>query len=153
MSTIDHINIVVRDLDANVRFYRDVLGFKVTMEALLEGEWIEAIVGLRGVRANCVYLQPASGPRIELLCYENPHGAEVVGQGLANTLGMRHMAFLVPDIEAEYLRLKSHGVVFLSPPVTVPLVSVKNLTGRKRLCYFHAPEGVLLEICDYTPEG
>lgn len=151
MTHIDHINIVVRDLEACVRFYRDVLGFQITMEAVLEGDWIDAVVGLKGVRAQCVYLQPESGPRIELLCYEKPVGALVPEQHLANTQGLRHIAFRVGDIVAEYERLRGLGVMFLGPPVTVPLVSVKNLQGRKRLCYFHDPEGVLLEICDYEP--
>ncbi|MDX1971489.1 MAG: VOC family protein [Candidatus Sumerlaeia bacterium] len=149
---IDHINIVVRDLEKNVEFYRDVLGFRVTMEALLEGEWIDAVVGLKGVRARCVYLQPENGPRLELLQYESPVGVEVPRQGAANTQGYRHVAFLVDDIEVEYERLCARGVKFLGPPVTVPLQSVKTLTGRKRLCYFHGPEDVLLEICDYRKE-
>ncbi|MGF1571834.1 MAG: VOC family protein [Sumerlaeia bacterium] len=151
MTFVDHINIVVKDLDANVKFYRDVLGFRITMEAVLEGEWIDAVVGLKGVKANCVYLQPTDGPRIELLCYEKPGGSSVENQHLANTQGLRHIAFRVDDIEAEYARLNALGVEFIGPPVTVPLVSVKNLQGRKRLCYFYAPEGVLLEICDYEP--
>src|SRR5437868_11203803 len=53
---VDHINIVVTDLERSVRFYTEVLGFKKTKEAYLEGEWIERIVGLRGVKARAVFI-------------------------------------------------------------------------------------------------
>ncbi|HKQ32343.1 MAG TPA: VOC family protein, partial [Thermodesulfobacteriota bacterium] len=43
---IDHINIVVSDLEKSVRFYTELLGFIESKRAHLEGDWIESIVGL-----------------------------------------------------------------------------------------------------------
>lgn len=146
---IDHINIVVQNLEKNVQFYGEVLGFKETMRATLEGEWIQNIVGLKNVHAECVYMQPEDGPRIELLQYVSPDGTVPENNGLANTIGLRHIAFRVEDIEAEYKRLTEQGVKFIGPPVDVPLKTVTHVAGRKRLCYFHGPEDVLLEICSY----
>ena len=37
---IDHINIVVADLERSVAFYTEVLGFWKTQEVFMEGEWI-----------------------------------------------------------------------------------------------------------------
>ena len=53
---IDHINIVVSDLERSVRFYTELLGFKESKRAHLEGEWIESIVGLKGVVADVVFI-------------------------------------------------------------------------------------------------
>lgn len=146
---VDHINLVVKDLERNVAFYRDILGFEVTMRALLRGEWIETIAGLPGVVADCVYLQPPGpGPRIELLQYQSPLSPDPARQ-TPNTLGLRHVAFRVDDLDAAYNRLKSLGVEFVSPPVAVPEEVVRHGSGRKRLCYFHDPEGNILELAEF----
>ena len=47
---IDHINIVVADLARSVAFYTEVLGFRKTADVVMEGDWIEAIIGLKGVK-------------------------------------------------------------------------------------------------------
>ena len=63
---VDHINIVVTNLERAVRFYTEVLGFRKTKEAYLEGGWIDLIVGLSGVRGHVAYVvAPAGEPRIE----------------------------------------------------------------------------------------
>ncbi len=147
---IDHVNIVVSDLERSVRFYTQLLGFQETKRAQLTGDWIEAIAGLAGVVADCVYLDlPGTGPRVELLCYQEPIGANLPQTACANTVGLRHMAFRVDDIEALHARLEAAGVTFIGPPTAVPGDQVKHAEGQKRLCYFHDPDGVLLELAEY----
>ena len=41
ISSIDHVNIVVRELAPMVAFYRDVLGMRVTKEVHIEGSWVD----------------------------------------------------------------------------------------------------------------
>jgi len=147
---IDHVNIVVSDLERSVRFYVDVLGFEETRRAHLEGVWIESVVGLRGVRADVVYVQPrGGGPRIELIQYASPSGAVIPECGLANTIGLRHIAFRVRDMATACARIEAAGVKFLGAPVTVPSDVVRHDAGEKRLCYFRDPDGVLLELAEY----
>ena len=147
---IDHVNIVVKDLEASVAFYRDVLGLRETMRARLEGDWIEQVTGVAGVVAECVYLELATGTRLELLAFEQPaNGAPDPLAGHPPHPGMRHIAFRVEDIHAVYTDLKARGVEFVGPPVAVPTAIHRHHSGRKWLCYFHGPEGVLLEICEF----
>ena len=147
---IDHINIVVSDLERSVRFYTELLGFIESKRAHLEGQWIESIVGLKGVVADVAFiLAPAGEPRIELLCYKMPTGEAVPANSLANTVGLRHIAFRVDDIHAAAERLKNAGVKLLGNPVVVPETVVTHDAGHKMLCYFHDPDGVLLEITEY----
>src|SRR3954469_7822084 len=108
---VDHINIVVTDLARSVRFYTEVLGFMRTKDAYLEGEWIEKIVGLRGVKANVTYVvAPAGEPRLQLLCYDVPKGANFPPNSQANTVGLRHIALRVDDIEAAVGKLRACGM-------------------------------------------
>ena len=147
---IDHLNIVVSDLERSVKFYTEVLGFKKTNSAHLEGEWIESIVGIRDVIADVVFIvAPAGEPRIELLCYKSPTGESIAANSFANTVGLRHIALRVEDIQSSAKKLKDAGVKLLSEPVTVPTSVVTHDAGHKMLCYFHDPDGVLLEITEY----
>jgi catechol 2,3-dioxygenase-like lactoylglutathione lyase family enzyme len=147
---IDHINMVVSDLERSVRFYTGLLGFNESKRAHLEGEWIESIVGLKGVVADVAFIvAPAGEPRIELLCYKTPKGEAVPANSLANTIGIRHIAFRVDDIYAIVGKLQNAGVELLGEPVVVPETVVTHDAGHKTLCYFHDPDGVLLEITEY----
>lgn len=147
---IDHINFVVSDLERSVRFYTELLGFIESKRAHLEGEWIESIVGLKGVIADVAFIiAPAGEPRIELLCYKTPKGDALPANSLANTIGIRHLALRVDDIHETAERLKGAGVRLLGEPVVVPETVVTHDAGHKMLCYFHDPDGVLLEITEY----
>ena len=147
---IDHINIVVSDLEKSVGFYTELLGFRESKRAHLEGDWIESIVGLKGVVADVAFIvAPAGEPRIELLCYKTPTGEAVPANSFANTVGLRHIAFRVDDIHAAADRLRNAGVRLLGDPVVVPETVVTHDAGHKMLCYFHDPNGVLLEITEY----
>lgn len=147
---IDHINFVVSDLEKSVKFYTELLGFRESKRAHLEGDWIEAIVGLKGVVADVAFIiAPAGEPRIELLCYKTPKGESIPVNSLANTVGIRHIAFRVDDLYATVEKLRSAGVKLLSEPVVVPETVVTHDAGHKMLCYFHDPDGILLEITEY----
>lgn len=147
---IDHLNIVVSDLERSVKFYTKVLGFEQTNSAHLEGDWVESIVGLKGVSADVAFIvAPTGEPRIELLCYKSPTGESIPENSLANTVGLRHIALRVDDIHSSAQKLKDAGVNLLSEPVTVPTSVINHDAGHKMLCYFYDPDGVLLEITEY----
>lgn len=147
---VDHINMVVSDLERSVQFYTGLLGFKEVRRAHLEGEWIESIVGLKGVSADVVFVVASAGePRLELLYYESPQGETNPANSLANTPGLRHIALRVKNIHAAAKRLKEAGVKVISEPVAVPASSISHDAGRKILCYFLDPDGVLLELSEY----
>ncbi len=147
---VDHINIVVTNLERAVRFYTEVLGFRKTKEAYLEGGWIDLIVGLSGVRGHVAYVvAPAGEPRIELLCYEAPKGEVLSVNSQANTVGLRHIALRVDNMAEAVARLRTAGVTLFSEPVRVPSGVVQHDAGEKTLVYFLDPDGVVLELTEY----
>ena len=149
---IDHLNIVVANLERSLRFYTELLGFTPTKEAWLEGEWIERIVGLKGVKARAVFIVPPGGePRIELLHYVAPAGVSPPENSRSNTLGLRHFALRVDDIDAVVPKLRAAGVEVWGEPVRVPGGVVQFDTGSKRLVYLLDPDGVIVELAEYRP--
>jgi len=150
IQVINHVNIVVTDLDRSERFYVDVLGFRATRRGHLEGAWIEAVSGLRGVRADVTFLEPpGGGPRIELIAYASPQGEAPAANSAPNTVGLRHLAFTVDDMDAAVARLEAAGVPLVGGPMEVPAGVVRHAEGRKRLRYFLDPDDVLLELAEY----
>jgi len=147
--TLDHLNVVVQDMERSVAFYGGVLGLEKTFDVVLEGEWIETVAGLKNLRARCVFFGFGGGARLELLQYLSPQIAPLAETSAPNLPGVRHFAFVVEDIDAWAQKLEAAGVSFVSPPVEVPF----PVNGqRKRLCYFHDPDGTLLEIAQYDEE-
>ena len=143
---IDHINIVVNDLNKVKEFFLS-LGFAQEDESTLEGDWISETVGLEDVVARYVKLTlPGDHVSIELLQFDHPHITEIPSPGLANTQGYRHVAFRVADIEKTVSFLKDRGIS--------PLSSIQEYTKlSKKLVYFRGPEGILLELAQYPESG
>lgn len=142
---IDHVNIVVTDLEEAIAFF-SLFGFRVTHEGDLSGPWISEITGLEEVRAHYAALQiPGSKISVELIAYDAPQSLPGEHIGAANAVGFRHLAFEVAGIEDEVQRLKASGVRFLSD------VRVYPETGKK-LVYLSGPDNILLELAEY-PES
>ena len=146
---IDHVNLVVGDLDAMIAFYRDVLGLRLTKQATIRGGWIDVVTGLEQVAAEVAFLEFPDGPGIELLRYQSPAGASPAGLGEPNTRGFRHIAFRVGDIDRMAAAIRAAGVPLVSEVQRVPAAQVDYADVQKRLVYFRDPEGNLLELCEY----
>ena len=56
---IDHLNIVVDDMQRMVDFYTKVLGMRATKQAVIAGPWIQDVTGLSSVEAEVVFLETA----------------------------------------------------------------------------------------------
>ena len=151
LEQIAHVNFVVEDMEAMTAFYCDLLGLKVTKEVTISGDWVERVVGLKGVEGWVRYLDLPNGPRVELIKYRSPEGTRPADLDKPNTHGLRHLAFRVEDIDAIGARLAERGLKFQGEVQTVPDAQVTYKGGvSKRLVYFHDPEGNLLELCEYT---
>jgi catechol 2,3-dioxygenase-like lactoylglutathione lyase family enzyme len=151
LEAIDHVCLVVSDLERMADFYTRLLDMKVTRRVTISGPWIDRTVGLENVVADVIYLDLPAGPRVELIRYQKPAAPRPPGLGNSNLPGLRHLAFRVREIEALVSRLKAAGVEFLGDVQKVPTEQVSYGGDlQKRLVYFHDPEGNLLEFCQYA---
>ncbi|MCM0081686.1 VOC family protein [Geomonas sp. Red32] len=138
---MDHLNIVVTDLDAARNFF-SLFGFTEGISSHLDTSFLASLTGISGARGKFVALHHAgSNLSIELLQFDGG-SKPAAGIGLADRIGFRHLAFAVTDLESEVARLKEHGVSFLSD------IRVWEKTGKK-LIYLYGPDGILLELAEY----
>ena len=146
MPALDHVNVVTTDMDRALAFYADGLGLRVVMDRVLDGDWFATLTGRPEARARCVILDaPQGGCRIELLQFDRP-GPDHPANRLPATPGLRHLALRVDDLDASLAALAaSCGIA--AQPVEVPRAIVR---GGKRMAYVHDPDGVLVELCQYS---
>lgn len=137
---IDHVGIVVNDLAAAKEFFLD-LGLELAAEFSMEGEWLDRIVGLSGVKTENVMLQtPDHGVSLEISKYHAPLDENGLVLPRANTLGIRHIAFVVEDIEAVVASLKKKGMETFS--------DIQTYENTYKLLYVRGPEGIILELAE-----
>jgi methylmalonyl-CoA epimerase len=130
--TIDHVAIVVADLEATIAFYTKTLGFAQLYRETIVDQGVEA-VGIQTGESVIELLRP--------LDEASPIAAF---RGTAPTK-MHHIAYRVADINAELARLSADGV---------RLIDEKPRKGAhgNTIAFLHPKStgGVLTELCERT---
>ena len=134
---IDHVAVVVRDLESALQFYRDLLGIQPSRILDFPQE---------GVRIAFLPLGGADGSEIELLEPINPEGS--VARFLQQRGGgLHHICLEVPDIDQTLAELRDAGARILdeSPRPTAE--------GRGIFLHPKGTGGVLLELVQRAAES
>lgn len=136
---LDHIGIVVDDLAAAKAFFLE-LGLELEGEATLEDNaTVDRVNGLDGVRADIAMFRiPGGAGGIELCEYRTPGSHPGEPAAPPNTLGLRHLSFLVEGIDDLLDRLRPHGAELVG--------EVARYEDSYRLCYVRGPAGVIIEL-------
>ena len=126
---IDHVAIVVADLEAAIRLYTETLGFTVVYREIVADQGVEA-VGLRTGDAVIELLRPLD---------ENSPIAKFRGDAATK---LHHTAYRVADVAAELADLKARGVRLIDE---VPRRGAHGNT----IAFLHPKStgGVLIELC------
>lgn len=137
---MDHVGIVVEDLAAATEFFLE-LGLELQGEGSVEGDRVDRVVGLDGVRSELVMLQTPDGQRrLELAKFHSPPSPGGDPRAPANAPGIRHLAFVVDDIEAAVAGLRARGTELVGELV--------RYEDSYRLCYVRGPEGIIVELAE-----
>jgi catechol 2,3-dioxygenase-like lactoylglutathione lyase family enzyme len=137
---MDHVGIVVDDLEAATAFFVE-LGLELEGGGPVEGRWVDRVVGLDGVRVDVAMVQTPDGHgRLELTKFHTPAAASAKPNAPANTLGIRHVAFVVEDIDAVLAGLRARGAELVG--------ELEQYEDSYRLCYVRGPEGIIVELAE-----
>jgi catechol 2,3-dioxygenase-like lactoylglutathione lyase family enzyme len=137
---MDHVGVVVDDLEAAVDFFVE-LGLERIGGGSVEGEWVDRIVGLEGVRSEFAFVQTPDGHgRLELIQFHTPPAQREERDAPANTLGIRHLTFAVDDIDDSVARLQARGAELVG--------EVVRYEDMYRLCYVRGPAGIIVELTE-----
>jgi methylmalonyl-CoA/ethylmalonyl-CoA epimerase len=130
---IDHVAIVVKDLEATLRLYTETLGFKEVYREIIFDQGVEA-VGLE-----------AGSSVIELLLPLDENSAIARYRGDSATK-LHHTAYRVADIEAALAEFKAKGVRLIDE-------HARRGAHGSLIAFLHpkATGGVLIELCQPHP--
>jgi catechol 2,3-dioxygenase-like lactoylglutathione lyase family enzyme len=138
---MDNVLIVVDDLAAAIAFFVE-LGMELEGETAVEGESVDHLVGLDGVRADIAVVRTPDGHgRVELTKFHTPKAISAEPKDApTNTLGIRRIMFAVDDIEDVVARLRTHGAELVGELV--------QYEDSYRLCNVRGPEGIIVALAE-----
>jgi lactoylglutathione lyase len=123
---LEHIGVMVKDMDTSIRFYTEVLGLRLVKRVALKDG------------AELSFLSFADSDNIEI---------ELIGRGhdgLPDNGIVHHIAFTVSDIQSEIDRLKGLGVKLVDE-------TPRTILDGDQIAFFFGPDGERLEF--FQPLG
>jgi lactoylglutathione lyase len=125
---IDHVAIVVSDMDRSIEFYAGVLGLTIIRDGRKESANKKTFLGTKS--RTLVALTESKNRKRE---------------GAGAVEGVAHVAFKVDDVEKASKALESKGVTFIEEKV--------EKDGKIKAYHFLDPDGLELEIYGETGES
>ena len=138
---LDHVNVVVVDLATAIDFFT-TLGMTLEGQAPVEGETVDRLCGLPGIRADIAMMRTPDGHgRVELTKYRSP-ALVAVEPAIAppNTLGLRQIMFAVDDVDDTVARLCARGAELVG--------EVVQYGDQYRLAYLRGPAGIIVALAE-----
>jgi len=127
--SINHISINVKDLDASVQFYKNILNFEQLKS-----------VDMPDMDLDITYFRlPGGDTMLELIHYNDNKeiSTDVTDGGI-----LRHIAFTVDDVDGVAEYLKREGIELTMGPVDLERLGIRTVLIKD-------PNNVELEFCQW----
>ncbi len=152
----DHVSLTVKDIDAAVKFYSDVMGATLRyrmgpfdaaeIPKMDDGrDWTDAHVNVPGARLHIAMLQLCDNLGMELFEYEKPEDAAQTPARNCD-VGSRHICLEVDDVRQAVDYLGANGCT----PLAGPIVAEDGPSSDSLSWYVLDPFGNQMELVQYT---
>ena len=133
----DHVGITVADLDTVTAFFVG-LGLEVEGRMMMEGAFVDTVIGIPESRSEIVTLRlPDGGTALELSSFIRPDHEPGSPAAMSTELGLRNVCFEVDDLQANLDRLAADGY---------GLVGGIGREDPWRMAYVRGPEGIIVAL-------
>jgi catechol 2,3-dioxygenase-like lactoylglutathione lyase family enzyme len=143
-SGMSHVAICVRNLERSLAFYRDLIGMQAVKDEVQDTSTggLPHLYHDRHARRRIVYLRYGSGAAAPILVFTEHPGEAVSGTPIMlDQVGISHVSFTVPDVQALTTRLLAHGAKTCGPPD-----AFRRADGQMRTVFFYDPDGILVQF-------
>jgi len=136
----DHVGITVSDIDIVIAFFVG-LGFELEGRMLMEGEFVDTVIGIQDSRSEIATLRlPGGETKLELSRFIEPEHGPGLPDAMANDLGLRNLTFEVDDLQSIVERLASDGYRLVG--------QVGHYEAMWRSAYVRGPDGVIVHLAE-----
>lgn len=138
---LDHVSVVVDDLAAATAFFT-ALGMTLEGKGAIDGEWVDRINALDGVRIDIVMMRTPDGHgRLELTKFHHPELVKVEpAVAPPNAPGLRSIMFAVESVDDTVARLRAAGGELIG--------EIARYEHQYRLCYVRGPAGIIVALAE-----
>jgi len=134
----DHVGITVADLDTVTAFFVG-LGFEIEGRMVMEGAFVDTVIGIPNSRSEIVTLRPPDGGTgLELSSFVQPHHEPGSPNAMSTELGLRNVMFEVEDLEGILDRLAADGYGLVG--------GIGQYEHMWRMAYVRGPEGIIVAL-------
>jgi glyoxylase I family protein len=138
---LNHVGLSVVSMDRSLDFYCRLLGLKLVSQRVFGDERFDTILRLKGATGRVALLR-AGTLQLELFEFSHPVPRPSGPDRPVCDHGITHISVEVEDIDYEYRRLCTAGVVFHCPPI--------EFKGIAKATYARDPDGNVLEVLQMT---
>ena len=146
---LHHVSMSVRSLERSIHFYRDLLGMRVSMEAVIADEEHETYLRLpKGTSGRVAVLQV--GPPVGAVqLIEWSHKVPATAPLRPGNPGPFVLAFELEDetVTEILARLRQHGIEPWTEPITAEIPNF----GTIKTAIVEDPDGVMVEFMELPP--
>lgn len=138
----DHVGITVRDLDVVMAFFAG-LGFETEGRTVLEGEFLDTVIGIPDSRTEVVMLRPpGGGTGLELSRFIRPNHEPGSPDPVPNELGLRNVTFEVEGLHTILDWLAADGYRLVG--------GIGQYEDSWRMASVRGPEGLIVNLAERT---
>ena len=136
-----HTGLVVKNLQRSIKFYCQLLNFKVIQNIIEEGDYFNKLINEKKLRAKVIKARLQDNVVLELLEFINAKKKSIKKPRRYYPVGTMHLCFTVKNIEQVYKKLKRNKVKFLSPPLASDYDNIKT-------CFCYDPDFNLVQFVE-----
>lgn len=133
IKAIRHFGITVRNLEQDLFFYKKLLGFEEVKREELEGNYIDNLLNIKGVKLTYVKLK-LKGTKVLLELWYFPNMSFVEQHS-------SHFALTVDNLDELITRLNDNKIGFFSPPI-------QHDKNKVRVCFCRDFSGNIIELVE-----
>jgi catechol 2,3-dioxygenase-like lactoylglutathione lyase family enzyme len=139
MAVLNHMGLTVRNLEASVGFYRDVVGMTVESSFELANEGFAALTNNPAASLKGAFLRAGSF-MLQILEYKSGGGTPASLHH--NNPGSPHLSFAVADVRAKFEEVRAQPHVKITSRIVEVVPNVHSF-------YVDDPDGVPVEFFQY----
>ena len=101
-----HTGLVVKNLQRSIKFYCQLLNFKVIQNIIEEGDYFNKLINEKKLRAKVIKARLQDNVVLELLEFINAKKKSIKKPRRYYPVGTMHLCFTVKNIEQVYKKIK-----------------------------------------------